>query len=251
MNEELLARALFLAQDADMLAQVRDFLTKYRDASDIGAVTRAMEERIDQVGVRRFMPAVVTREAASERPVITGYPILYNTRSEKLYGHFYEELSTGSFDDAVQEDDVRALFNHDKSFIFGRNTAKTLTLESDSKGVKMRAEVPDYYWTGYMVSAIERGDVSGFSFAFRPTKNEWVTMRNGEKTEYLHRVHKGSLLDVSVVTYPAYQATKVDLRQVADAIIGKEDSEDGDRTEQRSEELRKMHQRLDLVSLGH
>lgn len=247
MNEELLARALFLAQDADMLAQVRDFLVKYRDASDIGAVTRAMEERIDQVGVRRFMPAVVTREAASERPVITGYPILYNTRSEKLYGYFYEEQVGGAYDDAVREDDVRALFNHDPSFIFGRNTAKTLTLESDSKGVKMRAEVPDYYWTGYMVSAIERGDVSGFSFAFRPVKNEWVTMRDGDEVEYLHRVHKGNLFDVSPVTYPAYPATRIDLREVADAILGKPKEE----TEQRSEELRKMHQRLDLVSLGH
>lgn len=247
MNEEMLARALFLAHDAGMLAQVRDFLTKYRDGSDIGAVTRAMEERIDQVGIRRFLPATLTREADTERPVIAGYPILYNTRSEKLYGYFFEEITSGAFDDAVKEDDVRALFNHDPNFVFGRNTAKTLTLESDSRGVKMRAEVPDYYWTGYMVSAIERGDVSGFSFAFRPTKNEWVTMRNGDEVEYLHRVHKANLFDVSPVTYPAYPATRIDLREVADAIIGKP----SESAEERSEELRKMHQRLDLVSLGH
>jgi HK97 family phage prohead protease len=247
MNEELLARVLFMAQDTGMIGQVRDYLLKYRSASDITVVTRAMEDRIDQTGIRRYMPAEITREEGGDRPVINGYPILYNSRSDKLYGYFFEEIVGGAFDEAVQEDDVRALFNHDPSFIFGRNIAKTLTLESDSRGVKMRAEVPDYYWTSYMISAIERGDVTGFSFQFRPTKNEWVTLRDGDEVEYLHRVIKSNLYDVSPVTYPAYPQTRIDIRSLASEILGENENNGSDQ----EPNFRKMRHRLDLLSLGH
>jgi phage head maturation protease len=57
---------------------------------------------------------------------------------------------------------------------------------------------------------VERGDVNQMSFAFRPRKGgeTWVT----EEGQRLRRLRSLSLYDVSVVTYPAYQATTVAAR---------------------------------------
>jgi uncharacterized protein len=56
------------------------------------------------------------------------------------------------------------------------------------------------------MSALRRGDVSQMSFAFEPIQDSWS---KDNKTRELKEV---KLFDVSVVTYPAYEETMVQLR---------------------------------------
>jgi phage head maturation protease len=67
---------------------------------------------------------------------------------------------------------------------------------------------PDVTYARDLLVSIERGDVSGMSFGFRVTKQEW-----DESGDILKRkILEVELFDVSPVTYPAYPQTDVALR---------------------------------------
>ena len=73
-------------------------------------------------------------------PAIEGYASVFESWSEELGGNspFRERVVKGAFEETIQKDDIRALFNHDPNYVLGRNIAGTLTLEEDDKGLKVR-----------------------------------------------------------------------------------------------------------------
>ncbi|MCQ9615933.1 HK97 family phage prohead protease [Paenalcaligenes niemegkensis] len=144
------------------------------------------------------------RAARDEAPAtIVGYGAVFNTRSSLLFGSFYEEIAPGAFDD-VMSDDVRALFNHDPNFVLGRTRSGTLQLSIDSRGLAYTITPPDTQTVRDMVLApLLRGDVSGSSFRFRVADDGDEWRQEGEFA--VRTIHKfSSLIDVSPVTYPAY-----------------------------------------------
>jgi HK97 family phage prohead protease len=148
---------------------------------------------------------------ASGVPRIAGYAAVFNTLSEDL-GGFRELIQPGAFTRAVREDDVRALWNHDPNWVFGRNTSGTLTLREDNKGLAYEVNPPDAQWARDAMTSIRRGDVTGSSFGFTTITDRWVT-QDGDNIRTLVEV---SLFDVSPVTYPAYPAASVSARSWLD-----------------------------------
>ncbi|VVE28320.1 hypothetical protein PPN31114_03519 [Pandoraea pneumonica] len=136
--------------------------------------------------------------------VIVGYAAVFNTRSSLIMNMFVEEIAPGAFDDVIG-DDVRALFNHDPNFVLGRTRSGTLSLSLDSRGLAYTITPPDTQMVRDLVLApMQRGDVSGSSFKFRvaPGGDEWreegdIVVRTIRRFE--------ALIDVSPVTYPAYE----------------------------------------------
>ncbi len=147
---------------------------------------------------------------------IEGYAALFNVRSELIDGEFVEQIAPGAFTDAIQQDDVRALFNHDPNFVLGRNTAGTLRLEEDQRGLRISLDPPATSWASDLLVSMQRGDVTQMSFGFITLDDAWET-ENGIMVRTLRKVR---LFDVSPVTYPAYPATEVGVRslqEIADA----------------------------------
>lgn len=136
-------------------------------------------------------------------PVITGYAAVYDSLSEDL-GGFYEVVRPGAFDRAMGETDVRALFNHEPSYILGREKAKTLRLFDDSKGLRYEIDAPDTQCARDLITSIERGDIDGSSFGFIIVGERWSTAPDGSPLRELTDVLP---FDVSPVTYPAYEGT--------------------------------------------
>lgn len=164
-------------------------------------------------GERRFYVSPVTVEKrdddSSEGAVIEGYAALYNSRTD--LGWFEEEILPGAFDD-VLNDDVRALFNHNSSYVLARTLSGTLTLTADEKGLKYRYSTPNRSYALDLADAIQSGDVSQSSFGFVAEETIW-TERNDDKD--LRQIKKVSrLYDVSPVTYPAYADTTVAKRSL-------------------------------------
>lgn len=120
-----------------------------------------------------------------------------------------ERIRRGAFDRALREkQDVRCLYNHDPNLLLGRLSSGTLRLWVDAVGLNYEIKFDPADGDHANVKAkIARGDLSGSSFAFRPTK---VTWERGEVD--VRWIEDLDLMDVGPVTFPAYEATAVGLR---------------------------------------
>jgi HK97 family phage prohead protease len=61
-----------------------------------------------------------------------------------------------------------------------------------------------------LYSAIDRGDISGMSFAFRIDDERWEGLDTDYPTRYIHRF--STIREISAVTFPAYDATEINAR---------------------------------------
>lgn len=153
---------------------------------------------------RRYLPTEFEFRTAGNNLVIEGYAYKFYKRSQNL-GGFVEQILPGAGADAAQNDDIRALFNHDSSLILGRSTAGTLRLSEDSEGLpyEVEADIRQSYVQDLAI-ALERGDVNQSSFGFMPSETDWGFT---EDEFPLRSVVKMSLFDVSPVTFPAYTSS--------------------------------------------
>lgn len=141
---------------------------------------------------------------------IVGYAAKFMTRSQDL-GGFLEQIDSGAFERSIQNnDDVRALIDHNPSLILGRTIAGTLRLSTDSTGLLVEITPPDTSYARDLMVSLERGDVSQMSFAFVTKKDAWEKEGNSN----IRTLLDVDLHDVSAVTYPAYLNTEIGLRSL-------------------------------------
>jgi HK97 family phage prohead protease len=161
---------------------------------------------------RRVLPTEFEFRTKGDSLVIEGYAYRFHKRSQNL-GGFVEQVLPGAGADAAQNDDIRALFNHDASKILGRNTSGTLRLAEDSEGLpyEITADIRQSYVQDLAI-ALERGDVNNSSFGFRAIETDWGLT---EDEFPLRSIVKMGLFDVSPVTYPAYLSSSSGLGQRA------------------------------------
>lgn len=148
-------------------------------------------------------------EANATKPKLRGHAAVFNSLSERMYG-FREIILPGAFTDAIVNDDVRALWNHNPDYVLGRNRAKTLGLSEDATGLAVEIDPPDTQWARDLLVSIRRGDVTQMSFGFQVLSERWEK-KDGEVIRTLTKLR---LFDVSPVTYPAYPATDVSVRSL-------------------------------------
>jgi len=140
---------------------------------------------------------------------LTGYAIVFNQRSVDL-GGFREQIAPEAVDRTLSEAlDVRALVDHDTGKVIGRTRAGTLTLRKDRTGLKVVIDPADTTAGRDIVESVRRGDVSGMSFAFRTLTDDWH-LEDGIPIRELQDM---IISEVSIVTFPAYQQTSVDVAQ--------------------------------------
>lgn len=147
-------------------------------------------------------------EGEAATPRIVGYAAVFNSLSEDL-GGFREKIAPGAFKGSMDAD-VRALFNHDPSLILGRSRSGTLRMTEDQHGLAVEIDPPNTAAARSIMEALKRGDVDQMSFGFRTLGDAWD--RSGD--EIVRTLTAVELLDVSVVTYPAYPATEAAVRSL-------------------------------------
>lgn len=145
----------------------------------------------------------------SQERVIEGYFALFNTETE-LFPGFFESILPGAFDDTVSGD-IRALIDHDHAKVLGRTKSRTLDLKVDSRGLygtirvnENDREAMDLY------ERVKRGDVDQCSFGFYVQDEE---IDYGENGTIRSKLKKVDVIEVSVVTFPAYPETSVSARK--------------------------------------
>jgi Escherichia/Staphylococcus phage prohead protease len=143
--------------------------------------------------------------------ILEGYSAVFDLASDNLgWGDWEvrEFIAPGAFTEALKKSDCRALFNHDPNFVLGRESAKTLTLVQDERGLKSTIILPDTTVAKDLAVSVERGDIKEQSFAFIVLKDAWEEDRENKKSVRTILEIK-ELLDISPVTYPAYPDTDI------------------------------------------
>jgi HK97 family phage prohead protease len=191
---------------------------------------------------RRFFSSeirLIATGMASSPGTAQGYSCTFGRKSRDL-GGFKEKISNTTFDRTLQSgDDVYCLLNHDPNFPLGRLRNKSLQLSSDSKGLKMRCELPDTSVGRDVAKLLTRGDLDQMSFAFSvpPGGDSWGEeddcecgdlgcndpncQRSRVKIRTLNNVR---LHDVSIVQSPAYPGTSVHVSSMDPALLGRSHS---------------------------
>lgn len=168
---------------------------------------------------RRMIEAAELRvDTQDNTRTLRGYAAVFDSLSQPLFG-FREVIRKGAFKKTVRESDIRALWNHDPNFVLGRKSARTLKLEEDDKGLMTRIFPPSTQWATDLMTSIERGDVSQMSFGFQVIKDRWG--QAGADGLPVRELLEVRLLDVSPVTFPAYQQTEVHVRAVMDSMLSR------------------------------
>jgi uncharacterized protein len=165
-----------------------------------------MENKIEH---RMFKAELRTNADGS--PEITGYAAVFNVPTD--IGSFREEIAPGAFSRALAEkQDVRCLMNHDPNCVLGRTKNGTLTMEEDNTGLKFKNTPPDTQLGRDSHTLVKRGDIDQCSFAFIVREEDVNYGPNGTCTRTVKDV---DLMDVSIVTYPAYESTSCEARSLA------------------------------------
>ena len=177
-----------------------------------------------------------------------GVAILYDEVTvlfEDSSVRYEEEIAKGAASKSLKEDDIRAVWNHNYDIVLGRNSAGTLELDEQESGVHVGIDFPNSQEGRDKYTTVERGDVSQMSFGFDILKESVTDDNSGDKRVIRSRVEEIKLWEVSPVTFPAYENTKLNardrvttLREKAAAISSTEDHESDVRS--REIEIMKM-----------
>lgn len=157
-------------------------------------------------------PIEVRADGDEQGSVAAGYAAIFNSRTE-IGDWFTEVIAPGAFAESLKTADVRALFDHDSAKVLGRSSAGTLRVSEDDIGLAVEIDLPDTSTGRDVRELLKRGDISGMSFGFRVQKQEW----DDTVEPPLRTITQMELIEVSVVTFPAYGDTSIALRSLEHA----------------------------------
>ncbi len=161
------------------------------------------------------MHADELRVIDGETPKIVGYAAVFNSLSHDL-GGFREQIIPGAFSGAIAEGkEILAMLHHDPKLTIGRRSRGTLTLQEDSKGLRVEITPPNNTLGKDTIESVRRGDLSGMSFRFGGAKDDW-----GRDSAGRVRTIKsfGNVPEVTLTPIPAYEATSAELRDKLAAL---------------------------------
>lgn len=165
----------------------------------------------EQRQTRSLFTNLKTRAADSESEdlYIEGYFAVYGKETELWPGAF-EEIASGAFDGTL-ENDIRGLINHETRLVLGRLKSGTLELKSDEKGLWGKVKINQNDSDAMnLYERVKRGDVDQCSFGFNILAEETDWRDDGTVKWILKEI---DLHEVSVCTFPAYEATGVGIQE--------------------------------------
>jgi HK97 family phage prohead protease len=163
---------------------------------------------------RAYSFDVLAEQDEEKGNIITGRPIVYDSVTD--LGWFDEVIERGALDKADLTD-VRFLVNHDLSKIplarsrrNNGNSTMQLIVDENGMGIKVVLDTENNPEASALYSAVERQDISGMSFMFGVDGEEWENLESDHPTRRIKSI--SSVVEVSAVTFPAYESTEINAR---------------------------------------
>lgn len=172
------------------------------------------KEKAQQTITRAYNFELRAKNDEAHGTYIEGRPIVYGSMTD--LGYFNEIIEPGALTDTDLKD-VRFLVNHNTDMIplarsRRNNDNSTMQMVVDEKGMSIRVnlDVENNTDAKNLYSAVKRGDISGMYFMFSVDNEEWEDLESEHPTRYIKKI--GQVLEVSAVTFPAYEATEISAR---------------------------------------
>lgn len=170
---------------------------------------------------RSYSFDVLASETGDGEKIITGRPIVYNSCTN--LGDFDEVIDAGALD-KTDLTDVRFLVNHNTSMIplarsRRNNGNSTMKLTPDGDGLNLdfvKLDTENNSDARSLHSAVSRGDVTGMSFMFFVDGERWEDLESEHPVRHITAISR--VLEVSAVTWPAYESTEIYARSEASAL---------------------------------
>jgi len=170
--------------------------------------------------INRGYECEVRADNKGDEYLLIGRPIVYDKKTD--LGYFDEIIEKGALK-KTDLTDVRFLVNHDtnklplaRSRKNTKNSTMRLAVDDEGMEVRVKLDVDDNTEAKNLYSAVKRGDITGMSFMFSIDREEWDDL---ESEHPLRRILDiGSVIEVSAVTFPAYEATKLSARDNEKAL---------------------------------
>lgn len=147
--------------------------------------------------------------------IIVGRPIVYESKTD-IAGMFAEIIERGALKKTNLED-VRFLVNHDQSKVplarsrrNSKNSTMQLSVDDEGMEIKVELDTENNTEARNLYSAIERGDITGMSFMFGIDDEEWEDLDSDYPTRHIKSI--STVVEVSAVTFPAYEETSISAR---------------------------------------
>ena len=175
------------------------------------------KKKMNNIEIRNIQTEIRSVDVESRK--VTGLAIPVNSRSELLYGEFYETILPEAInEDVILNNDIKLYMNHDASqgtYARSKNGEGSLKLSITERGLEFETELADTVFAKQLLEGIRRGDYDAISFAFVPNEQDWEENEDGT---YNRSIRSISFIDeISILSCaPAYEATEVNIRSLED-----------------------------------
>ena len=195
-----------------------------------------MEERI----TRTYEFEIRAENDETNGDYLVGTPIVYNAMTN-IGGMFNEIIERGALDN-TDLTDVAFLVNHDTSKLplarsrrNNANSSMQMMIDPNGMNIRVNLDTANNADARSLYSATKRGDIDGMSFAFMVDGEEWTELDSDMPTRHIRSIRK--VMEVSAVTFPAYNQTTLEARD-AEALDNAKAALEKVKTEQRVAELK-------------
>ena len=201
---------------------------------------------MDKVELRAFTFEVRAEQDEQHGNILAGRPIVYDSRTD--LGWYDEIIERGALMETDLRD-VRFLVNHNTDMIplarsRNNNANSTMQMSVDDEGMLIRVDldVENNTEAKNLYSAVERGDIDGMSFMFTVDGDRWDDIESDHPLRTITNI--GKVMEVSAVTFPAYEQTSISARGLDSALDNAKSSLDSAKAEARAIELKKQKIRI-------
>lgn len=196
--------------------------------------------------IRAFNFEVRAEENEQHGHFLSGRPIVFGQRTNL---GFYDEIIDQGALDTTDLKDVRFLVNHNVDMIplarsRNNNENSTMQMVVDSEGMVIRVDLDteNNADAKSLYSAVSRGDISGMSFMFVVDGDAWEDVDTEHPLRHIRSIRQ--IMELSAVTFPAYSATSIQARGIADALDSAKASLDSERARLAAIEKQKQKIRI-------
>jgi HK97 family phage prohead protease len=154
---------------------------------------------------------IVVETRSNGREVIRGLAIPYNRLSVDL-GGFRERIMPGAFDKILSRQrgkgEIVSYFNHDPNWLLGRESAGTLEISVDDRGISYVVEPPDTQAGRDVLALVRSRNLRGSSFSFTVSQRGGERFTTDETGKAIREVVEAAgLFEMGPVVQPAYPST--------------------------------------------